>query len=71
MSRNYNERPNGYLETIRIGLDVVRGFRDGLSIGIGTRTEQIERLKTELKTADAIVIELEPDRPPGRLCLQR
>ena len=56
MSRNYNERPNGYLETIRNGLDGVRGFRDGLSIGIGTRTEQIERLKTELKTADAIVI---------------
>lgn len=28
MSRNYNERPNGYLETIRNGLDGVRGFRD-------------------------------------------
>ncbi|MBR3742714.1 MAG: hypothetical protein IKN04_20035, partial [Clostridia bacterium] len=56
MSRNYDEQPNGYLETIHQGLDGVRGFRDGLSMGIGTRAEQIERLKTELKTADAIVI---------------
>ncbi|MBQ6398731.1 MAG: hypothetical protein IJI21_01275 [Clostridia bacterium] len=56
MSRNYNEQPNGYLETIQKGLAGVRGFRDGLSRGIGTRAEQIERLKQELKTADAIVI---------------
>ncbi len=56
MSRNYAERPNGYLETIQKGLDGVRNFREGLSMGIGTRAEQIERLKTELKAADAIVI---------------
>ena len=56
MSRNYDKRPNGYLETIQQGLDGVRGFQDGLSLGIGTRAEQIGRLKTELKTADAIVI---------------
>ena len=56
MNRNYNEQPNGYLETIQKGLDGVRGFRGGLSLGIGTRAEQIGRLKTELKTADAIVI---------------
>ena len=56
MSRNYDKRPNGYLETIQQGLDGVRGLQDGLSLGIGTRAEQIGRLKTELKTADAIVI---------------
>lgn len=56
MNRNYDEQPNGYLETIQKGLAGVRGFRDGLSLGIGTRAEQIERLKQELKTADAIVI---------------
>ena len=56
MSRNCDKRPNGYLETIQKGLDGVRNFRDGLSLGIGTRAEQIDRLKTELKTADAIVI---------------
>jgi len=49
-------KPNGYQETIQKGLDGVRGFRDGLSLGNGTRAEQIERLKQELKTADAIVI---------------
>ena len=45
MSRNYDKRPNGYLETIQQGLDGVRSFRDGLSLGIGTRADQIERLK--------------------------
>ena len=55
MNRNSN-RSNGYQETIQRGLDGVRSFRDGLSLGIGTRAEQIERLKKELKTADAIVI---------------
>ena len=56
MNMNYAERPNGYQETIQKGLDGVRSFRDGLSMGIGTRMEQIERLRHELKTADAIVI---------------
>ena len=56
MSRNYDEQPNGYQETIRLGLNGVRSFRDGLSLGIGTRAEQVERLKRELKTAEAVVI---------------
>ena len=56
MSRNYAERPNGYQETIQKGLEGVRSFRDGLSRGSGARAEQIERLKHELKTADAVVI---------------
>ena len=34
MNRNYDEQPNGYLETIQKGLAGVRGFRDGLSLGI-------------------------------------
>ena len=56
MVTNRNNRPNGYQETIQQGLIRVRSFRDGLSQGIGSRAEQIERLKQELKTADAIVI---------------
>ncbi|MBQ8128750.1 MAG: hypothetical protein IJ175_00705 [Clostridia bacterium] len=56
MSRNYTDGPNGYEETLRKGLDGVRRFRDGLSRGTGTRAEQIERLRAELKTADAIVV---------------
>ena len=55
MSEN-NHRPNGYEETIRRGVNAVRSFRDGLSLGTGTREERIERLKRELETADAIVI---------------
>ena len=55
MSEN-NYRPNGYEETIRRGVNAVRSFRDGLSLGTGTREERIERLKRELVTADAIVI---------------
>ena len=55
MNRNINGL-NAYQETIQRGLDGVRSFRDGLSLGIGTRAEQIKRLKKELKTADAIVI---------------
>ncbi|MBQ8073574.1 MAG: hypothetical protein IJ231_07400 [Clostridia bacterium] len=57
MSRNYDKRPNGYLETIQQGLDGVQSFRDSLSLGIGTRADQIEQLKKELKTADAICID--------------
>lgn len=52
----YNNRPNGYLETIRKGLTAVRSFRTGLSAGVGSRDEQIDRLKKEIECADAIVI---------------
>ncbi len=47
---------NGYQETIQKGLSAVRTFRSGIAIGIGSRDEQILRLKKELESADAIVI---------------
>ena len=56
MKNLYSDLPNGYLETIEKGLAAVRTFRDGLSYGVGTREENIVRLKNELETADAIVI---------------
>ncbi|MBQ6359541.1 MAG: hypothetical protein IJJ25_00090 [Lachnospiraceae bacterium] len=56
MSSNYNNLPNGYLETIRKGLTAVRSFRSGLSTGVGGRDEQIKRLKEALTSADAVVI---------------
>ena len=56
MKSFYSDLPNGYLETIEKGLAAVRTFRDGLSYGVGTREENIARLKKELDTADAIVI---------------
>ncbi len=56
MNSFYNNRPNGYLETIQMGLSSVRSFRSGLSAGVGSRDEQIERLKKKIGSADAIVI---------------
>ena len=56
MKNLYSDLPNGYLETIEKGLAAVRTFRDGLSYGVGTREENLVRLKNELKAADAIVI---------------
>ena len=47
---------NGYQETIRKGLSAVRSFSSGLSVGTGSRQEQILRLKKELESADTIVI---------------
>lgn len=54
MQTFYNH--NGYTETIRKGLSAVRGFRGGLCLGSGSREENLARLKTEIETADAIVI---------------
>ena len=56
MSSLYNNKPNGYLETIQKGLSAVRSFRSGVSYGNGSRDEQIAWLKTEIENADAIVI---------------
>jgi NAD-dependent SIR2 family protein deacetylase len=56
MNRNYTELPNGYMETIQRGIAAVRNFGRGISRGIGTRQEQLLRLKEELATADAIVV---------------
>ena len=52
----FTKKENGYLDSIQKGLSVVRGFRDGLSYGTGTREEKIERLKESLDSSDAIVI---------------
>ena len=56
MNRNYADTPNGYLESIQKGLIAVRRFDGGLSRGTGSRSERIQRLKTEIETADAVVI---------------
>lgn len=55
MMKNYDYLPNGYQETIEKGLNALRVF-SRISHGIGTREEQLERLKTETEHADAIVI---------------
>ena len=56
MKQNYSELPNGYLETIQNGIAGVRTIRSGITRGTGTRQENLERLKEEIRTADAIVI---------------
>ena len=56
MKQNYFEMPNGYLETIQKGIAGVRRFSSGISRGTGTRQGNLDRLKNEIETADAIVI---------------
>ena len=56
MKNDYNKQPNGYLESIQKGLLAVRTYDLRVSHGIGTRNEQIAKLKKELETADAIVV---------------
>ena len=55
MKERYDDLPNGYQETIEKGLNALRVFTH-ISRGIGTREEQLKRLKDELKNANAIVI---------------
>ena len=56
MKNCYTDQPNGYLESIQKGLFAVRSYDLRVSRGIGTRDEQIARLRKELKTADAVVV---------------
>ncbi len=55
MKNFYFKQRNGYLESIQKGIDAVRTYDLRASQGIGTREEQIARLRKELDTADAIV----------------
>ena len=55
MNRSFDNRPNGYSDSIRKGLSAVRGFGYSLCEGTGSREENIARLREELKTADQIV----------------
>ena len=56
MNQNYNEMPNGYLESINRGIRTVREFSGKMTRGKGTREEQRERLIEEIRSADAVVI---------------
>jgi len=56
MNRNYFKQPDGYRETIERGIAVVQRFRGGLTEGNLSREEAIQKLRTEIDTADAVVI---------------
>ena len=56
MNQNYNEMPNGYLESIKKGIQTVRTFSGHMSRGKGAQEEQREKLIEEIRSADAVVI---------------
>lgn len=56
MKNYYTDQPNGYLESIQKGLLALRSYDLRVSHGIGTRNEQLAKLKKELETADAVVV---------------
>ncbi len=56
MSGSYSDLPNGYLETIRKGLEGARRFRGGMTAGTLPRDKAIARLGAALREADAVLI---------------
>ena len=56
MKGNYFKQPDGYRETIGRGIAGVQTFRGGLTGGKLSREVAIQKLKTEIETADAVVI---------------
>ena len=56
MKNLYDDMPNGYQETIVKGMNAARYFTRGMSYGKGSKEEKINRLMSEIREADAIVI---------------
>ena len=56
MNRYFDKQANGYSDSIRKGLAAVRRLGGNLSGGVGSREENLLRLRKELASADAIVI---------------
>lgn len=56
MKNSYDEKSNGYLESIGMGLEAARSLSGEMSFGIGSEGERIARLKHEIESADAILI---------------
>lgn len=56
MRNDYFRQPDGYRDSIRKGMTAARSFLGGITRGDGSREEQIERLRREIREADAVVI---------------
>ena len=56
MRNDYFRQPDGYRVSIRKGMNAARSFLGGITRGDGSREEQIERLRREIREADAVVI---------------
>ncbi|EFI42108.1 hypothetical protein [Peptoniphilus sp. oral taxon 386] len=54
--KNYCDKKDGYRETIQNGLIGVRSFSGSISIGKGTKEEQLKILKNEIQNAEAVVV---------------
>lgn len=54
--RSFNDMPDGYIESIRKGSAGVSRFRGGVYYGSRDRNAEIDRLRKEIETADAIII---------------
>ena len=52
----FKQQPNGYTDSIRRGMKAMRLYSGRFTHGTGTWEENIRRLKTELDTADAVVV---------------
>ncbi len=50
------KQPNGYTETIELGMRGVRSISRRMAFGSGMSTSDLARLKEEIATADAVVI---------------
>ena len=56
MSIFSNKQKADYSQTLQKGISFVRGLRGGMTDHTGSREENLQRLKSEIKNADAIVI---------------
>ena len=56
MKVSYREQPNGYLETIQMGMRAAGYLNRKMTYGKGTRKEQVSRLQEAIEDADAVVI---------------
>ncbi len=54
--KNYYDKPDGYMESIRKGSAGLGRFRGGLIFAPEDRDAEIERLKEDIEMADAIII---------------
>ena len=55
-------QPNGYQETIKKGLSAIHSFNSGMSLGKDDDTEQLDRLKEEIKTYKRCLIQYVSDK---------
>ena len=56
MRGSFLDRPNGYIESIRMGQTIMHSLSGKLVYGTGPINERIEKLSDAIEQADAIII---------------